>query len=330
MRFNPTQTGMTWNTSVVLWGQSTGHGHQEHLQYWELMAPHYSLVKKRYCKCGQNTLTTSSIKNNLLVRRQLIDCPRSVSTYLLLISQCRLKLWKWLSRCYSSISLKGQRLTHDSEIDWFFPINVDSKNFHRSTRMHPSSTCRIVCCLCLYNYYWGISLLVARKILIRILLNCLVQYIEQVLLPESQHGFRKGCRTIDTVFLARQLQERCQEQNSNLYMTFIDLTKAFDTVSWESLWKIMAKLGCPEIHCNGSAVQWWHSHSHCGRRWVIWTIPSHQSSQVGLHVGLNCFQYDAFCHCLQMPFMTVTLGLASDTRLMASYSIWGDYKQRQM
>ena len=28
-------------------------------------------------------------------------------------------------------------------------------------------------------------------------------------------------------------------------MTFVDLTKAFDTVSCEGLWKIMAKFGCP-------------------------------------------------------------------------------------
>ena len=28
-------------------------------------------------------------------------------------------------------------------------------------------------------------------------------------------------------------------------MTFVDLTKAFDTFSREGLWKIMAKFGCP-------------------------------------------------------------------------------------
>ena len=28
-------------------------------------------------------------------------------------------------------------------------------------------------------------------------------------------------------------------------MTFVDLTKAFDTVIREGLWKIMAKFGCP-------------------------------------------------------------------------------------
>ena len=47
------------------------------------------------------------------------------------------------------------------------------------------------------------------------------------------------------IFAARQLQEKCQEQNVDLYMTFVDLTKAFDTVSHEGLWKIMAKFGSP-------------------------------------------------------------------------------------
>ena len=46
------------------------------------------------------------------------------------------------------------------------------------------------------------------------------------------------------VFAARQLQEKCQEQNVDLYSTFIDLTKAFNTVSREGLWRIMAKYGC--------------------------------------------------------------------------------------
>ena len=47
------------------------------------------------------------------------------------------------------------------------------------------------------------------------------------------------------IFTARQLQKKCQEQNVDLYMTFVDLTKAFDTVSRDGLWKIMAKFGCP-------------------------------------------------------------------------------------
>ena len=92
----------------------------------------------------------------------------------------------------------------------------------------------------------GISLLsIAGKVLARVLLNRLTAHLEQGLLPESQCGFRKERGTIDMVFAARQLQEKCQEQNTDLFSTYVDLTKAFDTVSRDGLWKIMAKYGCP-------------------------------------------------------------------------------------
>ena len=93
----------------------------------------------------------------------------------------------------------------------------------------------------------GISLLsIAGKILASVLLNRMNELFEQSgLLPESQCGFRKDRGTIDMIFTARQFQEKCQEQNVDLYMTFVDLTKTFDTVSREGLWKIMAKFGCP-------------------------------------------------------------------------------------
>ena len=47
------------------------------------------------------------------------------------------------------------------------------------------------------------------------------------------------------IFTTRKLQEKCLKQNVDLYMTCVDLTKAFDTVSRDGLWKIMAKFGCP-------------------------------------------------------------------------------------
>ena len=92
----------------------------------------------------------------------------------------------------------------------------------------------------------GISLLsIAWKILARVLLNRLNKHLVQSgLLPESQFGFRKDRGIIDMIFTARKLQEKYQEQNVGLYMTFGDLTKAFDTVSSEGLWKIMTQFGC--------------------------------------------------------------------------------------
>nr|VZI09819.1 unnamed protein product [Spirometra erinaceieuropaei] len=93
----------------------------------------------------------------------------------------------------------------------------------------------------------GISLLnIAGKIFARILLNRLNNHLEQGLLPESQCGFRRHRGTTDTIFAARQHQEKCQEMRTHLYSTFVDLTKAFDTVNREGLWKIMQKFSCPE------------------------------------------------------------------------------------
>ncbi|BHF66326.1 hypothetical protein SprV_0200934200 [Sparganum proliferum] len=93
----------------------------------------------------------------------------------------------------------------------------------------------------------GISMLnIAGMIFARILLNRLNNHLEQGLLPESQCGFRRHRGTTDMIFAARQLQEKCQEMRTHLYSAFVDLTKAFDTVNREGLWKIMQKFGCPE------------------------------------------------------------------------------------
>ena len=42
------------------------------------------------------------------------------------------------------------------------------------------------------------------------------------------------------VFAARQLQEKSMEQHQDLYMTFVDLTKAFNTVSSNHCEPLMA------------------------------------------------------------------------------------------
>ncbi|KAI8519286.1 hypothetical protein Bbelb_025430 [Branchiostoma belcheri] len=98
--------------------------------------------------------------------------------------------------------------------------------------------------------YRGISLLsIAGKLLARIILNRLITVTEKHL-PEAQCGFRPGRSTIDMIFAVRQVQEKCKEQNLDLYAVFIDLTKAFDTVSREALWSVLEKYGCPRKFVN--------------------------------------------------------------------------------
>ena len=87
---------------------------------------------------------------------------------------------------------------------------------------------------------------IAGKIMARVMLNRLILHISEKNLPESQCGFRSNRSTIDMVFTIRQIQEKCREQNMNLYMMFVDLTKAFDTVNRTALWNFLTKFGCPE------------------------------------------------------------------------------------
>jgi len=77
-----------------------------------------------------------------------------------------------------------------------------------------------------------ISLLsIPGKILARVILNQLVKHVsDNDILPESQCGFRNGRGTMDIIFTARHLQEKCGEQQRELYVVFVDLTKAFDSV----------------------------------------------------------------------------------------------------
>ena len=95
------------------------------------------------------------------------------------------------------------------------------------------------------NNYRGISLLsIIGKTFARVALKRLQRVAEEVY-PESQCGFRANRSTNDMIFSIRQLQEKCREQRMPLYMVFIDLTKAFDLVSRDGLFKILDIIGCP-------------------------------------------------------------------------------------
>ena len=47
------------------------------------------------------------------------------------------------------------------------------------------------------------------------------------------------------IFSRRQLPEKCREQRMPLHIAFIDLTKAFDLVSRDGVFKVLPKIGCP-------------------------------------------------------------------------------------
>ncbi|VDM06341.1 unnamed protein product [Schistocephalus solidus] len=99
----------------------------------------------------------------------------------------------------------------------------------------------------LCDNHGGISLVkIAGKIFARIVLTRLNGHLEQGLLRESQCDFRRHRGTTDVIFACHQLQEKCQEMRTHLYTSFVDLTKAFDTVNRDGLWKFIQKFGFPE------------------------------------------------------------------------------------
>ena len=70
------------------------------------------------------------------------------------------------------------------------------------------------------------------------------------MLPESQNGFRKGHGCADMIFVASQLVEKAREHGESLYVLFVDLRKAYDSVLRQALWKVLEKYGVPEEMLN--------------------------------------------------------------------------------
>lgn len=97
------------------------------------------------------------------------------------------------------------------------------------------------------NNYRGISLLShVGKVPIKIITNRLSAFCEaNNILPEEQCGFRPGRSTVDMLFVVRRLQELGRRKKIPLYMCFVDLKKAYDSVDREMLWKVLARAGIP-------------------------------------------------------------------------------------
>ena len=141
-----------------------------------------------------------------------------------------------------------------------------------------------------------ISLLsIAGKGLARVLLNRLNEHLEQAgLLPESQCGCRKDREKLTWSSQQGSFKRNARSRTPlhDLYMSFVDLTKAFDTASREGLWKIMAVWLSDQVHSNGEAVPRWYACTGPKRWWVFWSNPCDKWCQARLCTSLNSVQHD--------------------------------------
>ncbi|CAF4497680.1 unnamed protein product, partial [Rotaria magnacalcarata] len=98
----------------------------------------------------------------------------------------------------------------------------------------------------LCDNYRGISLLsVTSKLFSRIILNRIQLLVNRQLL-EAQSGFRSNRSTIDQIFILKLCMEKRREFNKPLFMCFIDISKAYDSVNRELLWKVCRQYGISE------------------------------------------------------------------------------------
>ena len=72
------------------------------------------------------------------------------------------------------------------------------------------------------------------------------QYVNHEL-PDVQADFRKGKGTRDQIANICWIIKKAKEFQKNIYFCFIDYAKAFGCVVHNKLWKILQKLGIPDL-----------------------------------------------------------------------------------
>ena len=94
--------------------------------------------------------------------------------------------------------------------------------------------------------YRGISMCsVITKLLNKILLNRIRTEVDP-LLRNSQNGFRPGRSTTSHILSLRRIIEGVKAKNLSAVIIFIDFKKAFDSITRDSMYKILQAYGVPE------------------------------------------------------------------------------------
>ena len=95
--------------------------------------------------------------------------------------------------------------------------------------------------------YRGIAILSqGLKILSKIIYNRIEAYCERLgIFKDSQNGFRRQRGRQDMILILRYIQSLFQEKNLNLYLAFIDISKAYDSIQRSLIWLALKKIGLP-------------------------------------------------------------------------------------
>ena len=114
------------------------------------------------------------------------------------------------------------------------PTGREKFNFHSDPKKRQ--------CQRTFNLPHSCTHLIHCKVMFKILQTRLQQCVNHEL-PHVQTGFRKGRGTRDQIGNISQIIEKAREFQKNIYLCFIDQTKAFNCVDHNNLWKIPQEMG---------------------------------------------------------------------------------------
>ena len=118
------------------------------------------------------------------------------------------------------------------------------------------------------------------KIIEKIVKNKFVKYLEKnKIISENQFGFRDGRGTHDVLFKLTNCVTNSLDEGERSIVVFLDLAKAFDTVSHGLLLKKLEAVGV-----RGVAYDWFHS--YLSNRTQTVKIDSHVSNETAIDYGV--------------------------------------------
>ena len=78
------------------------------------------------------------------------------------------------------------------------------------------------------------------------ILHAMLQHYVNQECPDVQAGFRKDRGARDQIANICWIREKAREHQKNIYLCFINFTKAFDCVDHNKLWKTLKEVGIPD------------------------------------------------------------------------------------
>ena len=117
--------------------------------------------------------------------------------------------------------------------------------------------------ICDKNNYRPISLAtVVAKVLDGVLD---AQLAESIFLHDNQFGFRSQLSTESAILCMKHTVRYYTHRGTPVYACFLDLSKAFDLVSYDILWRKLQEVGLPSERVN-ILKYWYTKQSNCVRR----------------------------------------------------------------